>query len=102
MSRVKMNCLWCKLETTNQKYCRLSCQMSHRNILQKEKRILEYMNNPNKCFMCGVALPYIKQTHKFCSKSCSASYHNFISQFHITIRKPIVLCLLMLELLHLH
>jgi hypothetical protein len=74
-------CLYCKgefpLKSGNLgKYCSLSHQMAHRGPLLKQKRVEQYEQNPSKCIKCEVNLPYSKKNHKFCSSSCSATFHN--------------------------
>lgn len=71
-----MNCLICNIKTNNPKYCSLSCQMKHRNTLTKEKNIQNYYNSPNYCKQCSLELTYHQRFYNFCSRSCSASYHN--------------------------
>jgi len=36
----------------------------------------QYLENPNKCKHCDTTLTYKQRHNKFCSTSCSASYHN--------------------------
>lgn len=43
---------------------------------QKNQRILEYDQNPNKCVLCDKELSYEKRKNRFCSSSCSATYNN--------------------------
>lgn len=46
---------------------------------QKQKRIEAYKENSRGCFLCGKMFPYAdkeKYRKKFCSRSCSAKYHN--------------------------
>jgi hypothetical protein len=45
-------------------------------ISKKEKKILEYNANPNKCKKCSNIIPYESRRNKFCGHSCSASYTN--------------------------
>lgn len=73
-----MNCLVCKIETSNPKYCSLSCQMKHRNILSRIENIQKYLIKPNKCKKCSTTLSYDEKNKQFCSRSCSAMYNNGI------------------------
>ncbi len=43
---------------------------------RKKQRIVNYVQNPNKCKRCGIPLDYEKRRNKYCSKSCSASVSN--------------------------
>lgn len=43
--------------------------------IQAEKRI-QYSENPNKCKQCDTNLRYGQHLNEFCSRSCSASFHN--------------------------
>ena len=45
----------------------------HCNNLLKQD---EYRENPRLCSNCSTELSYDKRKNKFCSRSCSASYHN--------------------------
>lgn len=71
-----MNCLVCEIETSNSKYCSLSCQMKHRNILSRIENIQKYLLNPTKCKKCFTTLSYDDKNKQFCSRSCSAMYNN--------------------------
>jgi very-short-patch-repair endonuclease len=42
----------------------------------KINRVAEYEANPSKCMGCDIVFSYEKRRNKFCSQSCSASYHN--------------------------
>lgn len=44
--------------------------------LNKEKRILEYDQNPKKCKQCLGILNYNSRHKIFCNSSCSATYNN--------------------------
>ena len=43
---------------------------------KKMERILNYNKNPKICLCCKKSIPYDKRYNDFCSRSCSASYHN--------------------------
>lgn len=42
----------------------------------KEKRILEYSQNPKKCKQCLETLDYSNRNKLFCNHSCSATFNN--------------------------
>lgn len=44
---------------------------------EKQKRIEQYNQNPNKCIQCGQPLDYKHRHNKFCNQSCSATYNNY-------------------------
>lgn len=52
--------------------------------LNKQKRIDQYMENPNSCKQCGILLDYENRQKKFCSSSCSATYNNFCRENRTT------------------
>ena len=43
---------------------------------KREKNILDYSKNPNKCVACGKPLSYERRKNKFCNQSCAATYNN--------------------------
>lgn len=64
-------CLQCGKETTNKKFCSLSCNATY-YFKNKEKRKLI-------CEKCGSEfIPKGGVFRRFCSRSCSASYNNII------------------------
>lgn len=75
-----MLCLQCKAETKNPKFCCLSCQMIHRNVVQAEKVKHLYYKNPKKCMQCDNGLCYKKRKNKFCNASCSGKWTNVHSK----------------------
>lgn len=42
----------------------------------KEKRIQDYLANPNKCKFCNNNIDYGRKNNIFCSHSCAASFNN--------------------------
>lgn len=71
-----MKCAYCEKETKNPKYCSLSCQVTHRNKVVREKNIEKYNSKPSKCKNCDVVLAYDDRNNSFCSNSCSALFNN--------------------------
>ena len=55
---------------------RLNICMVNSQIIAKEKRIIEYNLDPNRCTHCNNVLEYRKKHLKFCNHSCSATYIN--------------------------
>lgn len=43
---------------------------------RKNKRIIEYLKNPNRCLFCNNELDYEHRKLIFCNKSCAASFNN--------------------------
>ena len=46
------------------------------NRRKKQKRVIEYNQNPTLCNFCKRLLLYKKRKNKFCGHSCSASFNN--------------------------
>ena len=57
------------------------------NLLKKQKRINNYMNNPNRCVCCEAILDYNNRHKKFCNNSCSATYNNLRRKKRTTVSK---------------
>lgn len=86
----KCSCIICHLETSqlgiNTHFLRAHTNTERwdaANKLRKDKNsklIVEKQNDyeraPTKCMNCGNAHEYKQRNHKFCSKSCSATYNN--------------------------
>lgn len=54
----------------------MSIKAKETNRALRQKRINEYSENPKLCTHCGIPLTYEQRGGKFCSRSCSAKYHN--------------------------
>ncbi len=52
----------------------IASQPTH--LSQYQQRIETYSSNPARCLECQNSLEYQKRSHKFCSKSCAATYNN--------------------------
>lgn len=65
-----MKCLVCETETSNPKYCSLSCANSAAWIDRPRK------DKTKQCVECQQDFQYREQSQKFCSRSCSAKYNN--------------------------
>lgn len=74
------NCLYCSTQTTNNKYCSLSCVTADKNKRHKEKMMLKYDECPSYCFHCNAVISYDKKENKFCSRSCAARVTNKINR----------------------
>lgn len=44
--------------------------------VQKQERILKYLESPNICNQCSHIIPYNKRTQRFCNRTCSATHTN--------------------------
>lgn len=73
-------CLYCNnsfvAHDLYKKFCNLSCSTANKNKLSREKKLQNYLLNPQHCLKCGVILGYNQRSNKFCTTSCSASYTN--------------------------
>lgn len=49
---------------------------SIRGKITRNKNIVEYDKNPNKCRECDISIGYDKRNNSFCSHSCSAVLNN--------------------------
>lgn len=65
-----MKCLVCETETSNPKYCSLSCANSAAWIDRPRK------DKTKQCVECQQDFQYRELEQKFCSKSCSAKFNN--------------------------
>ena len=44
---------------------------------QKQGRIEKYLQNPKRCLLCSIVIPYEQKTeNNFCNRSCAATYNN--------------------------
>ena len=81
-------CKQCGKETTNLKFCSLSCSNGY-NYYKRNKKLMDigiekniqeriklYNESPVLCKKCGNAIPYNKRKNIFCSRSCSAKSNN--------------------------
>lgn len=56
---------------------RLGWKLSRkRRKIERNKKIEQYLLNPNKCTQCLEVIPFEKRENKFCSRSCGATYNN--------------------------
>ena len=73
-------CLYCKKFFTShdsyRKFCNLSCSTANKNKLSREKKLQNYLRNPNRCIQCNNILEHNQRSNKFCTKSCAALYNN--------------------------
>lgn len=65
-----MKCLVCETETSNPKYCSLSCANSAAWIGRPRK------DKTKQCEECQQDFQYREPSQKFCSRSCSAKFNN--------------------------
>lgn len=69
----------CKKQTTNPKYCSLSCGSTHRAIISRNKKIIEYNHSPKLCARegCDKIIKFeSRNSSKYCSHNCSAMVNN--------------------------
>lgn len=76
-------CKQCGKETTNPKFCSLSCSVIFNNKLRPK-----FEKVKNICLKCGEETTNLK----FCSRSCSASYNNIGVRRHGKAPKPCLNC----------
>ena len=67
-------CLTCDKETDNNKFCSISCQMSHRGHEMFLRRVEKYHEHPSYCAECCKVLDYYRRRGKFCSRQCTAKF----------------------------
>lgn len=76
------SCLYCskffviKSNHINKKFCNLSCSTLHKNKIEKENKLRNYLLNPTHCKNCSSIIDYKSRRNKFCCQSCSATYTN--------------------------
>lgn len=69
----------CEKQTTNPRYCSLSCSSIHNAIIFRNKKIIEYNNNPKLCARAGcneIIKFESRNSAKYCSHNCSAMVNN--------------------------
>src|ERR1035437_8066500 len=69
----------------NKTFCSLSCSTSYKNQIKKDRSYYinsyennekKYLEEPKKCFVCNLILPYDQRKNKYCGHSCAAKINN--------------------------
>lgn len=66
----------CSKNPNSQTPDQISCQLKKFYDEKRKLKIDEYLKSPTLCLTCNKIVDYFKRTQSFCSRSCSATYHN--------------------------